>query len=71
MDEPTEKRRMARLQQVAVVIMGLMLIAVGLATVFEGKLFNPYFPAGAVFAPFAFAGGALLVVLGIRGGRPN
>jgi hypothetical protein len=37
--------------------------------VFEGKLFNPYFPAGAVFAPFALAGGALLIVLGIRGGR--
>jgi len=71
MDEPTEKRGMARLQQVAVVIMGLMLIAVGLATVFAGDLFNPNFPAGALFAPFAFAGGALLVVLGIRGGRPN
>jgi hypothetical protein len=71
MDEPTEKRGITRFQQVATVTMGLMLIAVGLATVFEGDLFNPHFPAGALFAPFAFAGGALLVVLGIRGGRRN
>jgi hypothetical protein len=69
MDEPTEKRGITRFQQVATVVMGLMLIAVGLATIFEGRLFNPYFPAGALFAPFALAGGALLVVLGIRGGK--
>ena len=71
MDEPTEKRGITRFQQVATVTMGLMLFAVGLATIFEGPLFNPYFPAGAVFGPFALAGGALLVVLGIRGGKRN
>jgi len=69
MDEPEEKRELTGFQRVAYVFMGLTMIATGLVTVFWSDLFNPHFPAWAVWAPFAFAGGGLLVAVGIRGGR--
>ncbi|HEX4074605.1 MAG TPA: hypothetical protein VHX49_04320 [Candidatus Acidoferrales bacterium] len=62
-------RRLTRFQQFAVILLGVMMIAVGVATIFEGPLFNPYFPAAALFAPFALAGGALVIALAIRAGR--
>ncbi|HEX4002303.1 MAG TPA: hypothetical protein VHX36_06615 [Candidatus Acidoferrales bacterium] len=75
MDEPRDEgqppapRRITRFQQFAVILLGLMMIVTGLATIFEGPLFNPYFPAAALFAPFALAGGALVIALAIRAGR--
>jgi len=69
MDEPAERRELTRFQRVAYVLMGLTMIATGLGTVFWSDLFSPRFPAWAVWAPFAFAGGGLLVEVGIRGGR--
>lgn len=70
MDEPREQPpRITRFQQFAVILLGAMMIVTGLATIFAGPLFNPYFPAGVVFAPFALAGGALVIVLAIRAGR--
>jgi uncharacterized membrane protein len=62
-------RRITRFQQFAVILLGVMMIVTGLATIFEGPLFNPYFPAAALFAPFALAGGALVIALAIRAGR--
>ena len=72
MDEPKEEqqpKRITRFQQFAVILLGAMMIVTGVATIFEGPLFNPYFPAAALFAPFALAGGALVIVLAIRAGR--
>jgi uncharacterized membrane protein len=76
MDEPgnepmEERRRLNRFQQFAVILLGVMMILTGLATIFEGPLFSPYFPAAALFAPFALAGGALVIALAIRAGRRN
>jgi len=68
-DEPIETRRLNRFQQFAVVLVGVMMLVTGLATIFAGRLFNPYFPAAVIFAPFALAGGALVIVLAIRAGR--
>jgi hypothetical protein len=74
MDDPRnepvgERRRLNRFQQFAVILLGAMMIVTGVATIFEGPLFNPYFPAAALFAPFALAGGALVIILAIRAGR--
>jgi hypothetical protein len=70
MDEPRDQRpRLTRFQQFAVILLGSMMIITGLATLFEGPRFNPYFPAGVLFAPFALAGGALVIALAIRAGR--
>jgi hypothetical protein len=72
MDEPREEqqpRRITRFQQFAVILLGVMMIVTGVATIFDGPLFNPYFPAAALFAPFALAGGALVIALAIRAGR--
>jgi cell division septal protein FtsQ len=69
-NEPTEaRRRLNRFQQFAVILLGMMMILTGVATIFEGQLFSPYFPAAALFAPFALAGGALVIALAIRAGR--
>jgi uncharacterized membrane protein len=62
-------RRITRFQQFAVVLLGVMMIVTGIATIFEGPLFNRYFPAAALFAPFALAGGALVIALAVRAGR--
>ena len=74
MDEPEEKqqqqpRRLSRFQQFAVILLGAMMIVTGVATIFEGSQFSPYFPAAALFSPFALAGGALVIILAIRAGR--
>jgi uncharacterized membrane protein len=70
MDEPREQpKRITRFQQFAVIVLGVMMIVTGAATIFEGPLFNPYFPAAVLFAPFALAGGALVIALAIRAGR--
>ena len=74
MDEPEEKqqqqsRRLSRFQQFAVILLGAMMIVTGMATIFEGSQFSPYFPAAALFSPFALAGGALVIILAIRAGR--
>jgi len=71
-DEPREEqqpRRLSRFQQFAVILLGAMMIATGVATIFEDSQFNPYFPAAVLFAPFALAGGALVIILAIRAGR--
>lgn len=74
MDEPRnepveERRRLNRFQQFAVILLGTMMIATGVATIVEGPQFSPYFPTAALFAPFALAGGALVILLAIRAGR--
>ena len=74
MDEPEEKqqqqsRRLSRFQQFAVILLGAMMIVTGVATILEGSQFSPYFPAAALFSPFALAGGALVIILAIRAGR--
>lgn len=70
MDEPEEQRpRLTPFQRFAVIVVGVMMIITGVATVFASSSFSPYFPAGAVFAPFALAGGALLIALAIRIGK--
>jgi hypothetical protein len=72
MDDPREQpqpRRITRVQQFAVILLGLMMIVTGVATIVESPLFNPYFPAGVLFAPFALAGGTLVIALAIRAGR--
>jgi hypothetical protein len=76
MDEQEEEqqqqqqpRRLSRFQQFAVILLGAMMIVTGVATIFEGSEFNPYFPTAALFAPFALAGGALVIILAIRAGR--
>ena len=74
MDEPEEEqqeqsRRLSRFQQFAVILLGAMMIATGVATIFEDSQFNPYFPAAVLFSPFALAGGALVIILAIRAGR--
>ncbi len=73
MDEPEEEqqqpRRLSRFQQFAVILLGAMMIVTGVATIFEGSQFNPYFPAAALFSPFALAGGALVIILAIRAGK--
>jgi hypothetical protein len=78
MDEPEEEqqqeeepqpRRLSRFQQFAVILLGVMMIATGVGTIFEDSQFNPYFPAAVLFSPFALAGGALVIILAIRAGR--
>jgi cytochrome bd-type quinol oxidase subunit 2 len=71
MDTETEshRRRLTPFQRVAVAFAGLMLIVTGLATLVEEQLHDAYFPVGVVFAPFALAGGVLLIVLAIKAGR--
>ena len=79
MEEPEEEqqeqqerpRRLSPFQQFAVILLGLMMIVTGVATIFEGSEFSPYFPAAALFSPFALAGGALVIILAIRAGRPH
>jgi len=72
MDEPNEERpRLTRFQRFAAILVGLMMIVTGLTTIFAGQLFNPYFPTGVIFAPFALAGGALVIALAIRAGRQS
>ena len=77
MDEPEEEqqqdqpRRLSRFQQFAVILLGAMMIVTGVATIFEGSQFSPYFPAAALFSPFALAGGALVIILAIRAGRQH
>jgi len=68
-EPPAPRIQFTRFQQFAVGFIGFMLIVTGLATIFAGRLFNPYFPAGAIFGPFALAGGALIIALAIRLGK--
>lgn len=68
-EEQQPPRRLTRFQQFAVILLGAMMIVTGIATIVEGPSFNPYFPAAALFSPFALAGGSLVIVLAIRAGR--
>jgi hypothetical protein len=67
--QPQPPKRLTRFQQFAVILLGAMMITTGVATIVEGPRFNPYFPAAALFSPFALAGGALVIALAIRAGR--
>ncbi|MGA3294354.1 MAG: hypothetical protein ABSE45_10285 [Candidatus Acidiferrales bacterium] len=64
-----ERRRLTPFQRFAVAFAGLMLIVTGLATLLEERLNGAYFPVGVVFAPFALAGGVLLIVLAVKAGK--
>jgi len=67
--EQQQPRRLSRFQQFAVILLGVMMIVTGVATILEDSQFSAYFPAAALFAPFALAGGALVIILAIRAGR--